>query len=163
MLTELTNVLSGFVETPEQIRDILQDAGVTSQHVALQGSPYQMWRAALEYAVNDSSLPSLLSVLRGRYPHNNKLFDAELRYWSAVQLGSASSQGEAKSIAGKGMHEIVAQLATLNVRLMYMERKQGEQSALLGSLFTDRRWDFLRLFIVSLFTAGIVVLLHHFL
>lgn len=127
MLVDLANILGTMIETPEAIRDVLQDAGVQVQQVTLTGSPYQMWRSALEEAAHNELLPVLLSVVRGRYPGNSKLFQAELAYWQAQQKESRRSSPPQDGGVERRLYEITSQVAAINVRLMYIERSQAEQ------------------------------------
>lgn len=150
MLSDLASVLAEMVDTDMGIRDVLSDAGVNSVQVALQGSPFQMWRSALEAADSENALPALLSVMRGRYPQSTKLFDAELRYWTAQQV---KPQVQASTHLQKDMAHVQSTLAGLNVRLMYIERAGQERSDLLESIVIDRSQDWARVVVAIAFAA----------
>lgn len=160
MYHELANVLSNLIQTADGIRDALADAGLTTGQINLSGSPYDMWRQALEAADQNGVLPLLLSLLRARFRQNEQLFDAEIRYWTLKQANTPTPQGNLSRIE-RTIYDMQAQISGINIRLMYQERRiEGYEQTVASFSDTLARATRQRIIalVVAIITAAAVLL-----
>ena len=72
-LTRLKEELAELYPTENDIRDVLQEAGLAVQHINLQGKGVVIWSDALNEAEKHAKTADIIEVVLRRYPRNAKL------------------------------------------------------------------------------------------